>query len=200
MGMCDPVHGRQQEPGYHPLTIEDQTTYASGGAWPATTTGLSLNRRGPASFGIDAANWRGDIPSPGTTGPSYTQWKAFYFPTGGPGSLDGDDPDLDGSSNAREYGLGGNPLTFEPQQPLLPAIASQSGAGGATDYAFTFTKLLTRPGTTYAAETTTDFITWTPVPDALVSATPDTEMRRAIVTVPAGTPRLFFHLRIHIAP
>ncbi len=188
------------EPGFSPLTIEDQTDYASGGAWPATTGGLSLNRRGTATFGIDAANWLGDIPSPGTTGPSYAQWKAFYFPAGGPGSGDADDPDFDSSSNAREYGLGGNPLTFEPQPPLLPALTTQPGAGDATNYIFTFTKPLTRPGTTYFVESTTNFIAWQIEPDTLVSATTEFETRRAIVTVPAGTPRLFFHLRIEIAP
>ena len=188
------------EPGYHPLTIEDQTAYASGGAWPATSTGLSLNRRGSASFGIDAANWLGDIPSPGSLGPSYAQWKAFYFPTGGAGSSDQEDPDLDGSANAREYGFGGNPLNFEPQPPLLPALTTQPGAGGATDYTFTFTKPVTRPGATYVVEKTADFISWQTVADSLVSSTPDTETRRAIATVPAGTPRLFFHLRIDIAP
>lgn len=180
------------EPGYHPLTIEDEATYASSsGGWPNTTGGLSLNRRGTTTWGDASASWKGDIPSPGNLFVTFAAWKAYYYPGG---ITDEADTDGDGASTVEEYGYGTNPLTWENQILLGPVVTTQT-VGGQTNYLFTYTKPLDRSAT-YVVEQSSDLSSWTVVSDSLVSSTLDSETRRATISVPAGTPKLFLHLRI----
>jgi hypothetical protein len=189
------------EPGYHPLTIEDASQYAASAPWPPTTSGLSLNRRGTGGVGDDPTSWTADVPSPGTIGPTYPQWRTFFFPAGGAGSADGDDPDSDGATNAREYALRGNPLVFEQQALLQPTLTVQANAGGGTrEYVFTYHKPLDRPGAAYAIQQSPDLATWTTVADTVIGATLENEIRQGRVTVGSETPQLFFRLRAQIAP
>jgi hypothetical protein len=189
------------EPGYHPLTIEDASQYAASAPWPPTTSGLSLNRRGTGGVGDDPTSWTADVPSPGTIGPTYPQWRTFFFPAGGAGSADGDDPDSDGATNAREYALRGNPLVFEQQALLQPTLTVQANAGGGTrEYVFTYQKPLDRPGAAYAIQQSPDLATWTTVADTVIGATLENEIRQGRVTVGSETPQLFFRLRAQIAP
>jgi len=188
------------EPGYHPLTLEDSSEYFSGAPWPVTTSGFSLNRRGTTTVGDDASSWAADVPSPGSIGPTYAQWKAFFFPGGGVGSGDGDDPDLDGSTNAREYATRGNPIVFEQQAQLQPTLTMHALGADMREYVFEYSKTLNRPAATSAVEHSPDLVTWTTVADSVVATTPDTELRQARITVGPETPKLFFRLRLLITP
>ncbi len=179
------------EPAFHPLTLEDQVTYASSGGWPSTVGGLSLNRRASTSWADDGANWRGDLPSPGTLNVGYAGWVAYYYPLG---VADGDDTDGDGASAVEEYGFGTNPLGWEDQGPLGPVVTTQN-TGGTTSYVFTFTKPLNR-NASYTVEKSSNLVDWSPVSDEFVSSTLEAEVRRAIVPVPAGATELFLRLRI----
>jgi hypothetical protein len=188
------------EPGYHPLTLEDSSEYASGAPWPVTNSGFSLNRRGIAAVGDDATSWSADVPSPGTLGPGYAQWKAFFFPSGGAGRGDTADPDLDGATNASEYVNRGNPTVFEQQAFLQPTLSVQTVGAGMREYRFAFERALNRPGATSAVEHSPDLVTWTPVTDTVIGTTPDGELREARVTIGPETPQLFFRLRSIITP
>jgi len=117
------------EPGYFPLTLEDETDFQSGAPWPDTTNGLSLNRLVPAATGHAPVSWRAATPSPGTltppTSPTFAAWMTLSFPEGGAGSDPGDDPDGDGIGNLFEFATGGHPLTPGPS-PLPPATVALS--------------------------------------------------------------------------
>jgi hypothetical protein len=188
------------EPGYHPLTLEDSSAYASSAPWPVTTSGFSMNRRSTTTVGDDATSWSADVPSPGSVGPGYAQWKAFYFPTGGAGSGDTDDADLDSAINALEYATRGNPLLFEQQAALQPTLTVQTLAGGMRAYHFAFSKPFNRPGAASSVEQSSDLVNWTTVADAVVGTTADAELREAQVTVGPETPQLFFRARFVITP
>jgi hypothetical protein len=179
------------EPGYFPLTIEDEVNYASTGGWPDTVSGLSLNRLGTAALGDLSTSWKGEIPSPGSLSVSYAAWKSFYYPSGIP---DDADSDGDGGSTVEEYGFATHPLTWEDQSVNAPVVTSET-AGGQTSYVFTYTKPLDRSAT-YTVQKSSDLINWTAVPDQLVSSTINSETRRAVVPVPAGATDLFLRLRI----
>ena len=186
------------DPGYTPNTQEDRVDYASGGAWPVTTTGLSLNRRGDALSGGIAGNWKADAPSPGTYGLTYAQWQLRYFPGGGVGSAPEDDPDHDGASNALEYSRGTSPTLYENQFALAPTLVRTTGMGAA--YFFTFTRPVDRPGATYTILQSTDMVGWTPASAALISTTPDTSTWQVSVAIDGQQPpAMFFKLQI-VAP
>lgn len=53
------------EPTFYPQTVEDETHYASGGAWPDTSGGHALRRLLPFGLGDDPASWGGRTPYPG---------------------------------------------------------------------------------------------------------------------------------------
>jgi hypothetical protein len=179
------------EPGYFPLTIEDEVNYASTGGWPDTVSGLSLNRLGTAAWGDTSTSWKGEIPSPGSLNVSYAAWKSFYYPSGVP---DDADTDGDGGSTVEEYGFATHPLTWEDQSVNAPVITSET-VGGQTSYVFTYTKPLDRTAT-YTVQNSSDLTNWIAAPDQLVSSTINSETRRAVVPVPAGTTGLFLRLRI----
>jgi hypothetical protein len=187
------------EPFFVPMTVEDQVNYrGSTEGWPDTTTGNTLNR-GVRDYGSNAANWISAPPTPGNVIIGYAAWKSMMFPGGGPGSGDHDDPDQDGFENALEYVLGLPPLTANSTAALLPQFTRQPGAGGTTDYLFTFTRPLTIPGVTCTVQKSSDLITWTNVADVPVSSTATTETRQATVNS-ATTGRIYLRLNVSIAP
>ena len=187
------------EPGFYPQMWEDETTYG-GTYWPNATGGFSLNRRGDTSVGDVAGGWKADVPSPGTYGPTYAQWKALYFPNGGAGSGPNDDPDHDGASNALEYSRGTNPNVYDAQISLTPTLTRQL-ASGATQYVFTFTKPVDRPGATYQVQQSTDLSNWSAAADTLVSKNLETETRSVTVNLSNGNPpKLFFRLSVAVGP
>ena len=187
------------EPGFIPLTLEDEVAYFGNTAgWPNTTAGSSLNRTVRENGSIPA-NWSAAAPTPGNLIPNFAAWKAQYFPGGGPGSGDHDDPDKDGLDNALEFTLGTPPLTVTSPS-VLPTVTSAPGAGGSTDFQFTYTRPLNVPGVTYNVQRSSDMATWTGVSDSQISVTATTETRRAIVNLPAGDPRIYLRLNLSIAP
>jgi hypothetical protein len=179
------------EPGYHPLTLEDAVTYLSTAGWPNTVDGLSLNRRGTTTWGEASTSWKGDVPSPGSLHVSYNTWKAWFYPGGIANDADSDG---DGASTVEEYGFATDPLIWENQASNVPVVTTEN-VGGQINYIFTYSKPLDR-NATYAVEQSTDLVNWSPAPDQLVSSTIDSEIRRAIVPVPAGATELFLRLRI----
>ena len=183
------------EPGFHPLTIEDEVAYASSSAgWPNTTGGLSLNRRGTTTWGDSNGSWKSDVPSPGDLNVSYAAWAAYYYPLGI--SADGDS-DGDGASTAEEYGFGTNPLMWE-QQGLLAPVLTTEVVGGQRNYIFTYTKPLDRNASYMVQKSggSGGLFDWTLIPDSFVSATTDTETRRAVVPVTPEMADLFLRLKI----
>jgi hypothetical protein len=108
--------------------------------------------------------------------------------------MDDADSDGDGASTVEEYGFGTNPLVWEEQGLFVPVLTTEI-TGGQTNYIFTYTKPLDR-NATYTVEKSGDLATWTLVPDSLVSATIDAEIRRAVVPVLPGMTELFLHLKI----
>lgn len=189
------------EPGFIPLTLEDEVIYyGATNGWPNTTADLSLNRAVPENGNL-APNWTGSAPNPGNPSnmaPSFTEWTARYFPVGGPGSGDHDDPDKDDFDNALEFALNGHPLKSS-STPLLPTVTSQP-AGGGREFQFTYTRPLQAPGATYQVQHSTDMTTWTPAADSRVSATGAVETRRATITTPSRQPRIYLRLNVTIAP
>ncbi|MCX6868427.1 MAG: MBG domain-containing protein, partial [Verrucomicrobia bacterium] len=99
---------------------------------------------------------------------------------------DNADPDADGWVNLAEYALGTNPRQFTP--PLVPML-------DAHGLALTFTRPANLPGVTYAAESSDDLDTWSPVPlHVLESGT--TETVRVLDPLTTGDPsRRFLRLR-----
>jgi hypothetical protein len=179
------------DPGYHPLTIEDQVSYSSAGTWPNTTAGFSLNRRGSLAWGDDSTSWKGNIPTPGSVLLSYTAWRAYYYPGG---TADDADSDGDGATTLEEFGFGFDPLVWENHVLLGPVVTTEVVAGQTT-YIFKFTKPLDRTAT-YTVEQSSDLQNWTPVADELVSSTADSEIRQASVPVPSEATKLFLRLKI----
>jgi len=187
------------EPTFYPLLTEDETHYSSTSPWPNASSGPSLNRRGGTSIGDVSGAWKIDVPSPGTFGPTYTQWKTYYFPNGRAGGNDLDDPDHDGFSNALEYSLGTNPTVFDPAASLSPTLMQSVGANAS--YLFVYTKPVDRPGTTYRVQESIDLANWTAISDSVVSSNLELETRQAAVPINAQTPpHLFFRLQVTVAP
>ncbi len=187
------------EPGFFPLTIEDESEYlGAGSGWPDTTAGASLNRAIPGNGSV-ATNWTAAPPTPGNVTLKFAGWKALYFPGGGPGSGDHDDPDKDGLDNALEFALGGHPLNAGGPV-ILPTVTRQPGPGGTVDFQFTYTRPLNVPGATFTVQRSANMTAWTTVPDNQISATAVAETRRAVVTLTAGERRLYLRLNVTIAP
>ncbi len=188
------------EPEFIPLTLEDEVLYRGNtGGWPDSTAGSSLNRAVP-EFGNLAANWTAAPPTPGyLPATDYASWKSQYFPAGGPGSGDHDDPDKDGLDNALEFALRAHPLA--PTSPsVLPVVTSQPAAGGSTEFHFTYTRPLHAPGVTFLVQHSSNLTGWTGAPDVAISATAVSETRRAVILLPAGQERIYLRLNVSIAP
>ena len=120
-------------------------------------------------------------------------WKTVYFPSGGIGSGDHDDPDGDGFDNALEFALRTDPLTASSAAASLPVVTSQPGPGESTDFQFTYTRALDRPGVSYAVARSSNLTSWTVVPDTSVSmrgrhgnAPRHDQFRRSAATFPAA--------------
>lgn len=186
------------EPGYYPQLTEDETHYANTAPWPAATGGPSLNRRGTTGLGDSASSWKNDVPSPGTLGPSYTQWRNFYFPAAGVGSSADEDADGDSATNALEYSRGTVPTLAENQLALAPAL-TRIGGGLGGSYVFTFTKPVDRPGTQYRVQQSPDLSlgSWSYASDALVSTFLEIETRTVTIPIEGSTPPAFF-LRLEV--
>ena len=189
------------EPGYFPLTLEDETDYLNSAPWPDTTSGFSLNRVLPVGRGDAAVSWIAAPPSPGSltppTTPTYATWLAVYFPQGGNGSGPSDDPDGDDISNLFEFATGGHPLTPNPS-PLPPPTVASAPEAVPPAYVFTYSRPLDQAGVAWTVETSSTLDTWQPVPDSQVSTTATTETRRALVE--AATPRIYFRVRLTVTP
>ena len=187
------------EPSYIPMTVEDAVTYsATAASWPITTNGNSLNRIS-AENGSVSTSWSAQPPSPGNTNLRFGAWKATNFPNGGEGSGDLDDPDGDGINNALEFALRTNPLVADNPSAVLPQFTSVPGAGGTTDFQFTYTLPLNGVGVSAIVQKSADLNSWTTVPDAQVSVSAGTETRRATVNS-AGQERIYFRLNVTITP
>lgn len=187
------------EPGYYPLTVEDEVDYLGNtGGWPDTTTGYSLNRTNRED-GNAAANWSPALPTPGATVMSFPLWKTFHFPAGGPDATDHADPDHDGMDNLLEYALQSQPATRTGLE-VLPVITSQPAPGGGTEFQFTYTRPLGVPGISYTIQRSPDMTAWTPVTDTLLSTTPTTETRRATLTLAPSERRAFLRLHVTVVP
>ena len=76
----------------------------------------------------------------------------------------------------------------------MPVLTTEI-EGVPTSSIFTYTKPLDR-NATYAVEKSGNLIDWTFVPDSLVSATIDAEVRRAVIPIPPGMTELFLRLKI----
>jgi len=187
------------EPGFIPLTLEDEVLYrGSSGGWPDSTAGNSLHRALRENGNL-ASSWSAAPPTPGDMVVlNFAAWKAHYFPGGGPGSGDHDDPDKDGFDNALEFALGGHPLQNSGTS-LLPVVTSQA-SGGGTEFQFTYTRPLQAPGVTYEVQQSTDMNVWTAAQDSQISATATHETRRATITAAAGQARIYLRLHVNIAP
>ncbi len=191
------------EPGYFPLLTEDETHYANSAGWPAANGGASLNRRGTASLGDLATSWKNDVPSPGGLGPTYAQWRTYWFPGAAAGSaFDDDDPDNDFAPNKLEYSRGTGPLLAESQLSLAPTL-SRAGPGPGTNYVFTFTRPTDRPGAQFRVQQSDNLGLglWSYVNDVLVSTALEIETRTVTIPINANTPpALFLRLEIIVTP
>lgn len=171
-------------------SVVQTLTYESGIA-----PGASWNRVG--------GSWIADAPSPGSFGPTYAQWKSYYFPDGaGDAGGDGeeDDPDMDRVANRREYARGTNPLVTDSAVDLDPVIEGINDGTGR-NFRLRYRRPINRPDARFQVEKTTDFVTWTPVEDAAVSTSGGLETREAIVSMDdAGEPAsIFLRVRESIA-
>jgi hypothetical protein len=119
---------------------------------------------------------------------TYSAWVAFYglAPAQSGFTADGDG---DGIPNLQEYYLGLNPTVSE-------AAGRPVGKIEGTDFVFRFTHAKSTTGVTAEVQTSTDFVTWTPVGTApqLESETPDIET--LVVKLPLTQQRLFVRLVI----
>ena len=182
-----------------PYTIEDEINYLGNTApWPDTTAGLSLQRNIRQS-GSSAASWFADLPTPGDQHLSSAYWKTLYFPTGGNGSNDHDDPDLDSLDNTLEFAFGTLPQASNDPAAVLPSISSQANVSGGVDYFFTWTRPRNIRGVTYTVQKSTDLRDWTTLPHTLVGTTQTTETHRASINS-AGQTRILMKLLIIITP
>ena len=155
--------------------------------------GGSLNR-------VDATIWRSEVPSPGSDGPTYTQWKIFYFPAAGENSSDNADPDGDGATNLAEYMHGTNPVVSEDQSVFVPRLTLVNDGSG-TNYAYTYRKPQYRPSAQYQVQQSGDLVQWANVNDTLTGINAGVETRSVNISTAAATPtKLFYRLRTTLAP
>jgi CotH kinase protein/Lamin Tail Domain/Chitobiase/beta-hexosaminidase C-terminal domain len=183
------------EPGFIPLSLEDEAVYSGlGSGWPDTTAGASLNRAS-RDYGGLAASWFSGAPTPGNARLGYAYWKSILFPAGGAASAGLADPDKDGLDNAMEFALKTDPLLADGA-PALPAVTSQAAFAGSTDFHFTYHRPLEHTGVSYTVEKSINLTNWIPVPDAPVSTATGRETRRATVNAPPSVSRLYFRLSV----
>ena len=129
----------------------------------------------------------------------FSDWKSVYFPSGGIGSGDHDDPDGDGFDNALEFALRTHPLLPGDASAMLPAITTDPGSGGSTNYRFTYTRPLGVPGVTYTVRMSTNLSSWSTVADVVIASNGSSETRQATVNS-SSFRRVFFRLSVTIAP
>ncbi len=183
-----------EDPYVYPLTVEDDVNYRNDVAWPDSTHGFSLNRRGTSAVGDLADSWKGDAPSPGELNVTYPAWKAFYYPLGGSDSAD---LDGDGASTLDEYFRGTNPTTWENGIQFAPTLNLQM-SGPQTNLVFQFQVPLDR-NATYSAEMTEDFDVWTPVNSTVVGTTLDMEARQVLLPLdPMDASKAFLRVRMQL--
>ncbi len=101
------------------------------------------------------------------------------------------DPDGDGFSNLAEYALGADPNTS------TPAFTPVHDAGGLS---LTFNRPKDLPDVTYAAESSPDMITWTPMTLILVEDGPIQTLRATDPLTTGPSDRRFIRLRLTRLP
>ena len=171
------------------IALSNLTRVYDGSPKPvaATTTpgGLPVsityngNTTAPSDFGsysivgtITDPNYQGS--ASGTlsiTGQPLSTWQSQQFTPAQISSgaaADDADPDGDGLKNLAEYGLGTDP------NHNTPTLACVRDAGGLS---LTFTRPKGLPDVTYAAESSTDLVSWTPITITLVTDGPTQTMR-----------------------
>jgi hypothetical protein len=72
--------------------------------------------------------------------------------------------------------------------------------GGTDSFTFTFTKPLDRPGVTYQVQQSVDLVNWENVSDQVISTGPNTETRQVTTSQSSATSKLFFRLKVTVAP
>ena len=158
------------EPDYYPQVIEDICEFDDAAPWPAAADGAgdSLHRVLPPAYGNFASSWTSAAPDPGNPPLS-------------------DDPDGDGIPALLEYALNLNP--DEPDADKLPGVVVVGD-----QLTFTYPKDTSKPELSYVVEASSDLISWTPIPDILISTNGDIELRQA--AIPLGEPQQFLHLKV----
>jgi rhamnogalacturonan endolyase len=146
-----------------------------------TVSGLPAGTAGQIT--VNATNLQLTIVQPAR---SYSDWVTFYGLTPAQAGFTADG-DADAINNLLEYYLGLNPTLSEPAG--LP-----TGVIDGSDFVFRFTRSKTITGVAAEVQTTTDFLTWTPVgtPPVLESETADSQT--FVVRLPMTQPRLFARL------
>jgi hypothetical protein len=145
-----------------------------GEDWPDGVDGEGYSMvRLPGAGLSNSSGWRrsldvnGEAQSPAPL--SFAAWQAVYFPEGGPDADPLADPDRDGTSNAAEYASAMNPRSAtEAAEPVARSVVKEG-------VPCVQIKVRRRPGTSaWLMETSTDLVTWSPVPaDPVVSSCPD---------------------------
>lgn len=186
------------------VTLGDLSTTYDGTPKPATAATLpaglsvSITYDGSATPPTDAGtyavvatvtdpNYQGSASGTLVISPAhdYAAWATAHFSQQEISdglATDNADPDTDGLPNLAEYALGTDPLQFTP-----PLVATLEGNG----LALTFTRPADLPDVAYAAESSEDLHTWSPVPlELLVPG--ETETLRARDPLTAGNPAVRF--------
>lgn len=174
-----------------PVTV---TTTPAGLAKTITYNGSAT---APADFGSYAVvatvvdpNYQGT--ASGTlsiTGTPLSTWQTQNFTStqiAAGDAADTADPDHDGLDNLAEYALGTDP------NRATPALAAARGPEG---FSLTFTRPKGLPDVTYAAESSTDLLTWTPV-TLVVTTDGPIQTVRVLDPLASGNPtRRFLRLK-----
>ncbi len=193
-------------------------TKQSGPGWLTVSgTGALSGTPGPAEAGANVFTVRVSdgtasadatltVTVAGPAGPSFTGFATTNFTTAeqadplvsGPAA----DPDGDGVSNLAEYALGADPR--EPGRAKLP-VPGLVADGPDQFLALTHRRLRNQTDVTYTVETTTDFVTWSPVTTQVGTATDNGDgtetvtFRAAIAAGPATTMQQI-RLRLSLNP
>lgn len=157
--------------------------------FPPAVVGLSLGRwpdADPASALVPMAARTFGAPNSGPPSnlTGYDAWAVEHqLPAApNPGGGPNDDPDLDGLPNLLEYALGLDPKLPEPTQPPAPVLTT---TGDGRQLTLTFQKAAARSDVTLIVQTSPDLITWTTLPDTLVTTNNNLETRTATLPLPA---------------